>query len=60
MIHCGGSCGYPGGCNNVSPEALDFRVKVNELPANIHVKLWRNEPENVNQKPDMLFMLDLI
>jgi len=60
MLHCGGSCGYPGGCNNASPEDSNFKIKIKKLPAHVNIKLWRNEPEDVKQEPDMLFILDLI
>jgi hypothetical protein len=55
-IHRGGSCGYPGGCNNISPRypaAEDLVVET--LPARIAVRLWYEEPAAVEEAPDFLF-----
>lgn len=59
-IHCGGTCGIPGGCNNMSPEvrAID-KIKYKALPARAWVSLWRNKPSNINAKPDMVVYIDL-
>ena len=59
-IHCGGSSGYPGGSNNSSPYDPNFIINVTGLPAKCHIKLWRNEPGNVNQDSDMLFVMELV
>lgn len=60
FIHTGGSCGYPGGCNNMSPyiEALTF--KVNFLPARAYFKLWRKKPDNYKRTPDAWFVVEMI
>jgi hypothetical protein len=60
MLHCGGTCGYPGGCNNMSPHniAID-RIKYSKLPARAYVKLWRNKPAKVTDDADMVFLIDL-
>ena len=60
MLHCGGTCGYPGGCNNMSPrnEAID-RIKYSKLPARAYVKLWRAKPSKVTDDADMVFLIDL-
>lgn len=44
FIHVGGSCGVPGGCNNLSPyqPAHDFRFI--SIPAEITFKLWKDKP----------------
>lgn len=58
MIHCGGSCGYPGGCNNTSPakpELDNFRVQ--QIPASIPVKLWKERPVSVRSDPDFVILL---
>jgi len=59
-IHCGGTCGIAGGCNNMSPEvrAID-KIKYKALPARVWVSLWRNKPSNINVKPDMVVYIDL-
>jgi hypothetical protein len=60
FIHCGGSCGYPGGCNNMSPDQPELRIKVDNVPAAAYIKLWRNNPQDVNQPADMVFVIDMI
>jgi hypothetical protein len=59
FIHCGGSCGYPGGCNNMSPAtpALDD-VMINKLPARVILLLWKNEPTTWHEAPDMTFTIN--
>ncbi len=60
FIHCGGSCGYPGGCNNMSPTMPEMNVTITELPATAAIGFWRKKPGNVNQKPDMIFTIQLV
>ena len=59
FIHTGGSCGYPGGCNNMSPTQAELNVQWNSLPARIYVKLWKLPVRNAAQKSDMDFIIDL-
>ncbi len=59
FIHTGGSCGYPGGCNNRSPTQPELNFKWNMLPARIYLKLWRSQPQDFSQKADMDFVIDL-
>ena len=60
MIHCGGTCGYAGGCNNMSPhmKAIDC-VKYTNLPARAKVLLWKQRPASVTQPPDLTFYISL-
>jgi hypothetical protein len=60
MIHCGGSCQYPGGCNNMSPAMpkIDY-FRFSALPARAHITLWRDRPKTVEDKPDLTYFLDL-
>ncbi|GEM_PF-3585286 len=58
-IHCGGSCGYQGGCNNASPDQAELYIIPKKLPAVLYVKLWRSMPENVLDKADMVFEIDM-
>ena len=60
FIHCGGSCRYPGGCNNGSPyqEELDG-YRVNALPARLDVLLWHERPNDAGQPADMLFTIQI-
>ncbi|MFH1126346.1 MAG: hypothetical protein V1703_04410 [Candidatus Altiarchaeota archaeon] len=60
FIHLGGSCGYPGGCNNISPHQSEFVFRYYHLPARIHLKLWRDKPDDTSQKPDMVYIIDMI
>jgi hypothetical protein len=60
FIHTGGSCGYPGGCNNKSPSQAELEIKWQKLPAKIYLKLWKNAPADATQKPDMDFIIELL
>lgn len=56
FIHRGSSCGYPGGCNNMSPSTPEIQaLNVTGLPAHAVIWLWQEEPESVDQTPDMEF-----
>jgi hypothetical protein len=60
MIHCGGSCGYPGNCNNMSPFIAQIdRCRFKALPARATVYLWRDPPGSVRQKPDFIVYIDM-
>jgi len=60
MIHCGGTCQYPGGCNNMSPAMpqIDY-FRFSALPAHAHISLWREQPKSAQDKPDLTYYLDL-
>lgn len=58
LIHLGGSCQYPGGCNNMSPaHPPTDNWRLNELPAQMTVKLWRAAPNAPAQPADLSFTL---
>lgn len=59
FIHCGGSCGYPGGCNNMSPDQPDLRAQIPSLPAALYIKLWKKKPVNTGAKADMVFIIEI-
>lgn len=60
IIHCGGSCGYPDGCNSMSPpQGANMLVDVLDLPATVYVKLWRKETDSSHGQPDMTFVIEL-
>lgn len=60
FIHCGGSCGYPGGCNNMSPFTPELdRFHYVALPARLSFKLWRSRPLSEAEPPDFTFEVDL-
>jgi hypothetical protein len=58
-IHCGGSCGYPGGCNNMSPHEEHLRIKAVSLPALAYFKLWRKQPASTSQEADLVFKIEI-
>jgi hypothetical protein len=58
FIHKGGSCGYPGGCNNMSPATPPIDgIQLEGLPATVVVWLWRAPPASIAQAPDMKFAI---
>ena len=59
FIHCGGTCGYPGGCNNMSPFTPEIdRLNFTTLPAHLVVNLWKNRPFS-QQPADFSMTIDL-
>lgn len=60
MIHCGGSCGYPGGCNNMSPlmPQLDFMRLTGKPPGKLVINLWREQPPSISAKPDFVYTIN--
>jgi hypothetical protein len=60
FIHCGGSCGYPGGCNNMSPDQPDLQIQVSDTPALVKLKLWKNQPASIDQAADMIFIIEIL
>jgi hypothetical protein len=59
FIHQGGSCGYPGGCNNMSPYTPEIdELEITGFPAKLVIWLWKSEPASLKQKPDMVFILN--
>lgn len=61
FIHTGNSCGYSGGCNNMSPyiEGL-HELSLKAVPAQAVVYLWRSRPNSVDQVPDFMVTLNFI
>lgn len=59
FIHRGGSCGYPGGCNNMSPRTppLDD-IFVSDLPCKVVVHLWERQPRSVDERPDIEYVMN--
>jgi hypothetical protein len=58
-IHRGGSCGYPGGCNNASPYEPQLYFKLTGLPARIHCKLWRERPAALTDAAEVSFLIEM-
>lgn len=60
FIHQGGSCGYPGGCNNGSPYQVQLdHIVLEELPARMVIQLWRTRPAGPAAASDMEFVIGL-
>jgi len=60
MIHCGGTCKIPGGCNNMSPRMKSIdKIRYTALPARTCVLLWHDKPASIQVKPDMVVYIDL-
>lgn len=59
-IKVGTSCGYPGGCNNMSPlmPELDYMELKGGLPAVLPIKLWKQKPRSVDEKPDFTYTIN--
>jgi len=59
FIHCGGSCGYPGGCNNMSPTCPQLeRFKIKKFPARLILMMWKNAPTTGREPPDMVYTIN--
>jgi ribosomal protein L40E len=57
-LHQGDSCGYPGGCNNMSPATPEIDgLSVTGLPARAEIWLWKDKPETLETSPDMIFVI---
>jgi hypothetical protein len=59
FIHKGGSCGYPGGCNNASPDSPGLRFAVKAVPATAICRLWQARPISPEVAADFTFTVDL-
>jgi hypothetical protein len=59
FMHCGTACGYPGGCNNLSPATpwLDDFV-IERVPAKIGFSFWIKPPTTGREPPDMTFIVN--
>jgi hypothetical protein len=56
--HTGSSCGYEGGCNNLSPkvDALSDYL-ITQLPAKAQFKLWHNKPGSFSDKAEITYTI---
>jgi hypothetical protein len=60
FFHQGESCGYPGGCNNLSPSfppLEDFQIT--GRPVKLVIYLWERKPPSVAAPPDMEYVIHL-
>ena len=52
----GPACGLPGGCNNYAPYWSYYNYfYLKDLPATVHIKLWKHYPYSVSQEADINF-----
>lgn len=57
-IHQGNSCGYPGGCNNMSPYTPELdELHILDFPAHLVVWLWNSVNASLQQDPDMIWTI---
>jgi hypothetical protein len=59
FLHKGGSCRYPGGCNNGSPDSPGLRFRVESVPARVVCRLWGAHPASAEDAPDFTFTIAL-
>ena len=59
FIHVGGSCGYPGGCNNGSPRQQETEFKIDGYPAYARFKLWREAPKSPEEPADLTYEITI-
>lgn len=58
FIHRGSSCGFPGGCNNMSPRVPELcGIQIDRLPAQTVIRLWQERPASAEQSADMTLVL---
>ena len=55
FYHKGLSCKKIQGCNNYSPYQEQLTVKIEDLPAKLLIKLWKNKPDSKDKKADILY-----
>ena len=59
-IQNGNSCGYPGGCNNMSPEMPELQdLQISKLPAKVTLYLWNDRPADVTETPDITYIVNI-
>jgi hypothetical protein len=57
-LHQGDSCGYIGGCNNISPATPELEgLSIVGMPARVEIWLWKEEPESLEISPDMIYVI---
>ena len=59
FIHVGGSCGYLGGCNNGSPYQAETDFEVDDFPAYVRFKLWRQAPQSSDEPADLIYEINI-
>ena len=57
FFHKGYSCGIESGCNNYSPYESRYHLYLTDLPASLHIKLWKNRPADRFEPVDINYEL---
>jgi hypothetical protein len=58
-INSDGSCGYPGGCNNMSPNFAELdNFSLTSLPARLSLMFWKHPPLTGQEKADMIYTIN--
>jgi hypothetical protein len=58
FIHRGDSCGFLGGCNNMSPRVPELcGIQIERLPARAVLRLWQDRPASAEEDGDMTVVL---
>jgi hypothetical protein len=61
FYHVGNSCGFNGGCNNLSPKIPALSDwSLHTLPAQAAFKLWKSEPANITMDADVEVLLKFL
>jgi hypothetical protein len=57
-IHLGDSCGFPKGCNNMSPATPEIDgLEITGYPVQVVIWLWEQEPDSIAQEPDVVYVI---
>ncbi len=60
MIHVGGSCRHPGGCNNASPPTPEADgIFISAQSAKLVFKFWNSRPANDNTPSDLDYIIEI-
>jgi len=60
-LHRGGSCGYPGGCNNISPRTPPIdNIQITNYPAKIVVWFWAGKPASADVPPELIYVIHIL
>ena len=55
FYHKGNACKVSGGCNNYSPFEDRYFFSINQIPAAVNIKLWKDSPSNLTNPADITF-----
>lgn len=59
-LHRGDSCGYEGGCNNMSPATPELmNLEIVRLPAKLVIYLWEDKPASQDEKPGLTYVINI-